>query len=469
MPQLLRVNPIFHTDSYKLTHWWQYPPDTLHVYSHLMSRGGFFQHTLFFGLQYILKSKLCGNVFTMADVEDARRKAAVHFGNDKVFNYAGWRRLHEKHGGMLPLRIRAVEEGKVVPVKNCLMTIENTDPEFPWLTNWAETILLQVWYPITVGTLSFEIRQAIGADLVRTGTPSLVDVKLQDFGCRGVSSMETAAVGGAAHLVNFLGTDTLPATEMLDQFYAGGMAGFSIPAMEHSTVTSWGELHEEEAYLNMLEKSPDGLVACVVDSYDMHNAVDVIFGKHLREVVLRRNGTVVLRPDSGEPTAMLEDIFNSAAENFGFTANEKGWKVLPPQVRAIQGDGVNYQNILRINSHLTRAGWSMDNWGYGMGGALLQQQNRDTMRFAIKCSAVNRGGKWSHVYKTTKSDPGKASRGGRFNLFEEPRWATTESADGNEAEYGNILRTVFLDGELKRETTLDAVRAAARSYDRFGE
>ena len=468
-PQVLKVNPILRTDSYKLSQWNQIPPDTKFMYSHLMSRGGFWKHTMFSGLQYILKTYFCGKVFNMDDVEDARKKAYLHFNNDNVFNHKGWTRLYEKHGGMLPLRFQAPPEGKVIPIKNCLMTIQNTDDEFAWLTDWAETIALHVWYPITVGTLSFEIRQAIGKDLVKTGTPSLIDYKCHDFGYRGVSSVETAAIGGAAHLMNFLGTDTLAAIELLDQYYGCPMAGYSIPAMEHSTVTSWrqgDDSHEEDSYCNMLDKYPDGLAACVVDSYDTHYAVDTIMGKHMRERILRRNGTVVQRPDSGEPVIVLEDIFNADAENFGFDTNVKGYRVLPPQIRVIQGDGVNYQNILRINSELTRKGWSMDNWGYGMGGALLQQQNRDTMRFAIKCSAINRSGVWSNVWKKPKTDSTKDSRGGRFNLFEEPAWVTTES-NGDEMEFGNILHTVSLDGVLKKEYTRDEVWEMARGYDRY--
>lgn len=468
MPQSIRYNPLLETDSYKLSHWWQYPPDTRKVYSYLTSRGGFWKHTLFQGLQYILKSNFVGKVFTKADIDEARAVSAAHFGTDEVFNYKGWTRLLEKHGGKLPLRIRAVAEGTVVQTHNALMTIENTDDEFPWLTNWAETVLLQVWYPITVATLSFEIKQAIGKDLVRTGDPGLLPFKLHDFGYRGVSSRETAAIGGAAHLVNFLGTDTLAAVTMLQQFYgAKEMPGFSIAAMEHSTVTSWGQEHEAAAYRNQLRKSPTPVVACVVDSYDTHNAVENIFGGELREEILRRNGTVVLRPDSGDPTVVIEDIFNSVADKFGYEANAKGWKVLPKQIRVIQGDGVNYQNILRINSHLIRNGWSMDNWGYGMGGALLQQQNRDTMRFAIKCSAIDRGGVWHNVYKNPKTDLTKASMGGRFCLFDHGggRYHTVETTE--EDAYTNLLKTVFLDGELVKEFTLDEVRAKAATYDRF--
>jgi nicotinamide phosphoribosyltransferase len=471
MPQRLRLNPIWKSDSYKLDHWSQYPPDTWHIYSHLMARGGFFRHTMFFGLQGILKENFIGEVFNKADIDEARMLSYQHFGDDKIFNYDGWTRLLEKHGGKLPLCIRAVAEGTVVPNRNVLMTIENTDKEFPWLTNWAETILLQTWYPISVATLSFEIKQAIGKDLVRTGNPDLLPFKLHDFGFRGVSSPQTAAIGGAAHLVNFKGTDTLAAIQYLQQFYgASEMPAFSIPAMEHSTVTSWGKDHEVDAYRNMMRRHPKGLLACVVDSYDTHHAVANLFGGELRENVLRRDGTVVLRPDSGDPTVVLEDIFNQVAEKFGFETNSKGYKVLPAQVRAIQGDGVNYQNILRINSHLTRASWSMDNWGYGMGGALLQQLNRDTFRMAIKCSAINRNGDWQPVFKDPKTDPSKASIGGRLSLVD-------RSVDGNgdfvtvsePSAYGNVLQTVFEDGELKIETNLEDVRERAADFDRYVE
>ena len=472
MARPLNLNPILRTDSYKLSHWFQYPSNTTHVYSYLMSRGGFWKHTMFAMLQYILKAYFEGAVFEYKDIVEAAETSMLHFGSGSVFNYEGWTRLLEKHHGKLPLRIRAVPEGMVVPVRHPLMTIENTDPEFPWLTNWAETLLLKVWYPITVATLSFEIKQAIGRDLVRTGNPDLLPFKLHDFGYRGVSSEETAAIGGAAHLVNFQGTDTMAALSLLWQYYDAPMAGYSIPAMEHSTVTAWGEEHEREAYENMLDHCPTGLVACVIDSYDPHRAVEEIFGGTLREKILRRDGTVILRPDSGDPCVILEDIFNTVADRFGFETNSKGWKVLPQQVRVIQGDGVNYQNILRINSHLIRAGWSMDNWGYGMGGALLQQQNRDTMRFAIKCSAIKRDGTWEEVHKTTVADPSKASIGGRFDLLRSPDgdFETTQSDDWddrNASGWTNVLDTVFEDGVIKKVHSLEDIRKRAAGYDRY--
>ena len=470
----MQQNLLLQTDSYKLTHFRQYPKGTQFVYSYLESRGGFFNETLFFGLQYYLKSYLQGKVFDRSDIEEAKDFAAHHFGNGYCFNAEGWYKLYHKHGGTLPIRIRAVPEGTVVPVSNVLCTVENTDEEFPWLTNYLETLLLKVWYPITVATLSRAIKQVIGKALARTGDPGLLPFKLHDFGYRGVSSEETAAIGGAAHLVNFMGTDTIAAIRLLQQYYgATTMPGFSIPASEHSTITSWGKEHEVDAYQNMLEQYPDGLVACVSDSYDIHNACAQLWGTELRDKVMQRNGTLVIRPDSGDPVVVLEDIFNVLEQKFGLdetATSKKGYRVLAPCVRVIQGDGVNYHTIQNMISQLTRKGWSMDNFAFGMGGALLQQLNRDTQRFAFKCSAVNIDGTWHDVFKDPKTDASKASKRGRLSLV-------GRSTDGNgdfttvsdPGCYGNVLETVFENGEVLKTFGLDGIRERAAQFDNFNE
>jgi nicotinamide phosphoribosyltransferase len=467
--QPLRFNPILNTDSYKLTHWWQYPPNTRFIYSYVCSRGGFFDHAELAGLQYIVKSNFAGKVFTLEDVEEAHRFAERHFGrSSKIFNYEGWKSLHAKYKGMLPLRIRALKEGSVAGEQNALVTIENTDPEFYWLTNWAETVLLQVWYPTTVATLSRAIKQIIGEALVRTGDPSLLPYKLHDFGFRGVSSRESAAIGGAAHLFNFLGTDNLAAIELLQQYYAADMPGVSIPASEHSTMTAWGKDHEVDAFENVLNNIPDGMVACVSDSYDIFNAVRNLWGGKLHDKVMHRNGTLVIRPDSGDPVGVLEEIFKIAADKFGYEVNRKGWKVIAPQVRFIQGDGVNYYTIQNMISQLTRKGWSMDNWSFGMGGALLQQINRDTLKFALKCSAIDIAGKWHDVYKRPVTDPGKDSRAGRFIVQKEGREFVTEKIDeGKPVTAGDQLETVLENGVLHREQSLEEIRKIAASYDEY--
>merc|ERR1712151_1393474 len=195
--------------------------------------------------------------------------------------------------------------GTVLPYKNVLFTMENTDPKCFWLTNYLETLLVQVWYPTTVCTQSREQKKIIKTWMTKTGCTEQVDggahlFKLHDFGFRGVSSVESAALGGAAHLVNFRGTDTLAALMMVNDCYGSECAGFSIPASEHSTITSWGKEREVMAFKNMLEQYPTGLVACVSDSYNIYDACEKLWGDKLKAEIENRDGTLIVRPDSGE-------------------------------------------------------------------------------------------------------------------------------------------------------------------------
>jgi nicotinamide phosphoribosyltransferase len=183
---------------------------------------------------------------------------------------------------------------------------------------------------------------------------------------------------------------------------------------------------------------------------------------------MHRNGTLVIRPDSGEAVTVLEELFNIAAEKFGYLVNRKGWKVLSPQVRFIQGDGVNYHTIQNMIFQLTRKGWSMDNWSFGMGGALLQQVNRDTLRFALKCSAIDINGEWHDVYKQPITDPGKDSRAGRFVLLKDgDEFVTVKQEAGRPIPGTDQLETVLENGVLRREQTLDEIRAIASGYDAY--
>jgi len=459
------MNFLLKTDSYKFTHWKQYPSKTTGIYSYLESRGGMFPNTVFFGLQYYLKTYLEGPRFTQADVAQADQFCRQHLGSP-LFNREGWTKLYEKHRGVMPIRIKAVSEGTVVPLHNVLVTIENTDPEFPWLTNYLETLLLKVWYPTTVATLSREIKKIIGGFLERTGDPSLLPFKLHDFGYRGVSSEETAAIGGAAHLVNFLGTDTVAGILLLQDCYGEkGMPGFSIPASEHSTITAWGKEHELDAYRNMLQAYPTGLVACVSDSYDVYNACEKLWGELLKPDIIHRNGTLVIRPDSGDPVPVLTKVFEILGEKFGYETNSKGYRVLPPCVRVIQGDGVNMFTIQNMLYQLSKfSGWSADNLAFGMGGALLQQLNRDTQKFAFKCSAAHINGNWRPVYKDPVTDPGKNSKHGRLLLVEpDPgQFHTIENVQGTELDHEDRLVTVFEHGNVLVNFDLECIRARAQ-------
>ena len=197
------------TDSYKATHWKQYPKGTTKVYSYLESRCGKFDNTMFYGLQYFIKHYLSGQVVTEEKITQAKKLWDVHLGPG-LFNEEGWRHILENHNGHLPVRIKAVPEGTVVKTGNVLVTVENTDPEVPWLTNFLESILLQVWYPITVGTLSREVKKNLINYLQKTTTYNpeeingIVSFMLHDFGFRGVSSVESSGLGGSSHIINFM-------------------------------------------------------------------------------------------------------------------------------------------------------------------------------------------------------------------------------------------------------------------------
>jgi nicotinamide phosphoribosyltransferase len=444
------------SDSYKVSHWKQYPAGTSRVYSYFEPRtGAKFDKTVFFGLQYFLMEYLEGQVVTKEKIDEAEELFNAHFGG-KVFYRQGWERILNKFGGRLPIEIKACPEGTVVDSSNVLITVENTDPESFWLTNYLETLLVQVWYPCTVATQSRAMKNVLNSYLEKTGDPSLINFKLHDFGFRGVTCPEQAAIGGAAHLVNFMGTDTVPGLVLAKRFYNEPMAGFSIPASEHSTITSWLKDHEIDACRNMLEQYPEGLVACVSDSYDIFNCCANIWGGVLKEQILARNGTLVVRPDSGNPPEIVNKVLDILGEKFGYTINEKKYKVLDPHVRVIQGDGIDFAMLDLILSEMEKNGWSADNIAFGSGGGLLQKLNRDTQRFAFKCSSAQVGSTERDVFKQPITDSGKKSKSGRLKLVNDSgNLITVSSSDSRD----DILETVFRDGQILNLQTFSQIRS----------
>lgn len=464
-------NLLLNTDSYKASHWLQYPAGTDATFFYVESRGGVHDRTVFFGLQAILKEYLSKPI-THADVDDARDLFAAH---GEPFNEAGWRDIVDRLGGHLPIRIRAVPEGSVVPTHHALMTIESTDPAAFWVPSYLETMLLRIWYPITVATISWHAKQTIRQFLERTSDDPAgqLPFKLHDFGARGVSSLESAAIGGAAHLVNFMGTDTVSGLLLARAHYHAPMAGFSIPAAEHSTITSWGRERELDAYRNMLKQfaRPGSIVAVVSDSYDIYHAIREHWGKALRDEIIASGATLVVRPDSGDPVAVVHQCLELLDEAFGHTVNSKGYKVLN-HVRVIQGDGINPTSLRAILERITSDGYATDNLAFGMGGALLQQLNRDTQKFALKCSAARVDGHWIDVYKDPITDKGKQSKRGRMTLLRHREYGSyrtvplpPEAASLADVEmpagFDDAMVTVWEDGRLLRDWTFAEVRANA--------
>lgn len=450
------------TDAYKVGMWQQYPAGTEFVYSYIESRGGKYAETEFLGVQALAQ-------YLAIPITQKQLNFAVKFWEKcgEPFNRAGWQHILDEHEGLLPIRLRAAREGLLIPTKSVLATLENTDPKVPWLTTWVETPALRaVWYPTTVGTLSWSIKQFILSYLEKSGDPSTIAFKLHDFGARGVSSLESAGIGGAAHLVNFMGTDTMSGVLHIMDTYGGDVCGFSIPASEHSTITSWGRENEVEAYRNMVQKfgRPGSTLAVVSDSYDIYNACK-LWGTELKDEVIASGATVVIRPDSGDPVEVLPKMMAILEHYYGAPRNAKGYKVLN-NVRILWGDGINQQSLETIMRVMVDFhGYSADNFAFGMGGGLLQQLDRDTLKFAMKCSAIGisvpdgRGlssMEWRDVFKDPITDPGKASKKGRVTLFKD---TNGEYYSGVEDWQEDELETYLENGVIGFTQTFEQVRA----------
>lgn len=462
------------TDAYKVSMWKQYPAGTEYVYSYIESRGGKYSETEFLGVQAL--AKYLATPITQEQIDYADR---VWTACGEPFNRAGWQYILDVHNGRLPLRIRAAREGLVIPTKNVLCTIENTDPSCYWLTTWVETAALRaIWYPTTVGTMSWSIKQFILNYLDKSGDPSTIDFKLHDFGARGVSSLDSAGIGGAAHLVNFMGTDTMSGVLHVMDTYGGDVCGFSIPAAEHSTITSWGREHEVDAYRNMVKQfgTKDAILAVVSDSYDIYAACKM-WGTILKDDVIASGATVVIRPDSGDPVEVLPKMMAILEHYYGAPKNVKGYKVLN-NIRVLWGDGINQQSLETImRTMVDFHGYSADNFAFGMGGGLLQQLDRDTLKFAMKCSAIGIRGEqditnphgritWRNVFKDPITDSGKTSKKGRVTLFESGGEYVTDIDEklpkhwtDRGTDWKDCMETYFEDGDIGFTQTFDQVRA----------
>ena len=499
----LDYNILLDTDSYKASHYLQYPPNTNYVFSYIEARGSIlkpsstvieslkpymsedqlakwisdntsvpFMYTVFFGIQPILLAYL-DTTITHEMVDYAEKEWLAH---GEPFNREGWEYIVNELGGKLPLHIRSVKEGTVMPLRNALITVVNTDPKCHWLTSYIEPMLLRIWYGITVATLSWTIKQIIAGFMRKScDTMDGLAFKLHDFGSRGVSSLESAGIGGAAHLVNFLGTDTMVGIQHLRKYYnTFDMPGFSIPAGEHSSFTSWGKDNEANAYRNMIVQfgKPGALFACVSDSYDIFNATDNIWGKELKDELIASGATCVVRPDSGTPKDIVLKVVQLLDKNFGSTVNSKGYKVLHPSVRVIQGDGINLETVSEIYANLLAHGYSADNVALGMGGGLLQMINRDTLQFAMKTCAAEINGIWVDVYKDPITDQGKRSKRGRQMLVtdKDGNYHTIPVDKLNTPEVLKLgpledaMVDVYLNGEVLVDDNVAGIRARSNIH-----
>lgn len=455
-------NLITSTDSYKVSHWQQFPVNMTSTSYYIESRS---EGVMLKAAGFNYLAKLLSQKITREQVEEANEMMRLHFGRD-LFNYAEWMMIANL--GYFPVRMVAVPEGTVIPSKHTMCVLEPTCERFSWLPGWLETTALRaVWYATSVATKSWECKKVLEKYLTQTSDLTgseydfVLSTRLHDFGARGSSSSESASIAGLAHLYNFQGTDTIEALVLAKTLFGVDCAGISIPAREHSTTIVYK--NEDDAYLNSIEQYGTGAYACVMDSSDYKLAVLRVC-KQYAEKIKEMGGCFVFRPDSGYMVDNIMYTLDLLAKYFGYTVNSKGFKVLSPHCRIIQGDGIEKpEDIEKVLAMMTRNGYSTENIAFGMGGGLHQRINRDTYKFAMKLSYIEemdfdtgdvsgRG-----VSKCPKGSEWKASKSGKRRLVK--IGGEFHDIDVNKGHVGELwMKTYYEDGVVYPDT-LEQIRS----------
>lgn len=386
------------------------------------------------------------------------------------------RSLHQL--GYLPLSIKSLPEGTLVPVRVPMLTVENTNPEFFWVTNYIETLMsTELWQPATSATLAFEYKKLLTQYAKETGGDTgFVGFQAHDFSMRGLSSLQSGISSGMGHLLSFVGTDTIPAILGHEEFYGANiekeLVGTSIPATEHSIQCAYG--NDEEYITDIItNKNPTGFVSVVSDGYDFWNVVGNILPK-LKGKIMTRDGKLVIRPDSGDPVKIVtgdptadnefarKGLIQCLWDTFGGTVNAKGFKELDSHIGAIYGDSITLKRAKQIVSNLKDQGFCSTNIVFGVGSFTYQFNTRDTFGFAMKATSVTINGDEKMIFKDPKTGDGvKKSQKGRVAVVTDMNTNSLTFVDGlfsDQIYEDNMLTEIFRNGKLLKETTLAEIR-----------
>lgn len=452
-------NPLLATDVYKIGHMEQYIAGTNKVYSYLTARSDkHFSQVKFFGLKYYIQE------YISAKLEPWMADEFIYYA-EKILGKISDEIKSKVHSlcdlGYFPLEIKSVKEGEVYPVRNVLLTITNTLPEFYWVVGFIESVILKLWFPITVASCSYKYKllseQYAKETVDDRNIQSVVEFSVHDFGYRGDTSEESAILSGGAHLLNFKGSDTIPAYKFMDTYYPEMKAEmYSVPASEHSVMCSFGRDNEFAAFENMLNLYPTGIVSIVSDTYDIYKVVTE-FLPRLKNKILSREGKVVIRPDSGNPEHIIcgdpvaiigspqcKGVVRLLDEEFGHTINSKGYKVLNEKVGLIYGDGMFYERYERTLNTLKQMGYASSNLVIGIGG-ILRYHSRDTLGFALKATYIEVYGESKEIEKDPITDQKKKSHKGLLSLKRDldGSYRTFDQCTWQE-EKESILETVYI-------------------------
>ncbi len=483
------MNPLLYTDGYKVDHRRQYPNGTTMVYSNWtprQSRIKGVEDVVFFGLQYFIKKYMI-EAF-QKDFFDKPKEEVITAYSRRINNYLGPNNVVTEHIaalhdlGYLPIVIKAIPEGNTVPLRTPMFTLSNTKPEFFWLTNYFETILsTTVWLPCTAATIAKQYRNLLDKYAAETSTmPELVDWQGHDFSMRGMAGLEAAMLSGAGHLLSFTGTDTIPAIDFLEQYYNADaekeLIGGSVAATEHSVMCMGTDVGEQNTFERLItEIYPSGIVSIVSDTWDLWRVLTEYL-PNLKETILARDGKVVIRPDSGDPVNIICGDPNATTEReqkgviellweiFGGKENGKGYKELDSHIGAIYGDSITLERAAQICERLKQKGFASTNVVLGIGSFTYQYNTRDTFGFAMKATYGEVNGEGRAIYKDPITDDGtKRSAKGLIAIEEEDGIYKMIDEATKEQEQNGCLQTVYEDGKLIINDSLDTIRKRIRN------
>ncbi|GAO43194.1 nicotinate phosphoribosyltransferase [Flavihumibacter petaseus] len=495
----MRITPLLLKDGYKVGHKFQYPDGTTLVYSNLTprkSRNKEISEIVFFGLQYFIKEYLQRqfhegffNLPKEAAIRTYQRRIDNYLGKDSItFDHIA--ALHDL--GYLPLEIKAIPEGTLVPMRVPVLTIRNTHPDFFWLTNMLETVMSAIlWKPCTSATTAFQYlctfhryaAETVGADT------SFIPWQGHDFSFRGMSGIEDAVMSGAAHLLSFTGTDTIPAIDFLEEYYQANsdeeLVGGSVAATEHSVMCMGTQTDELATFRRLIDKVyPTGIVSIVSDTWDFWQVI-TDFLPALKNEILARNGKVVIRPDSGDPVKIIVGDPSAPAgspahkgaiacmwETFGGTITSQGYKLLDPHIGLIYGDSITLERQQDILEGLKQNGFASYNVVLGIGSFTYEYVTRDSYGFAMKATYGEVNGEGREIFKDPKTDDGtKKSAKGLMQVYRNEETGKLELKDqcSWEEEAQGELVTVYRDGKLIVDFSLADIRQRVIGQAAFSE
>ena len=476
------MNPLLLTDGYKLGHKEQYPQGTTKVYSNWTPRKSRIEgidEVVFFGLQYFIKEYLIKQ-FDTAFFQQPKTSVTTEY-KRYVDQYLGVdydvKHIEDLHDlGYLPIEIKALPEGSIVPIRVPMFTIVNTKPEFFWLTNYIETLISNIiWQPCTSATIALEYLKILKQFALETDKDNIDFVQWQghDFSMRGMSGTESAILSGMGHALAFSGSDTLMISKTLEEYYNADIFKEvvigSVNATEHSVMCAGSKDDEIETFKRLLKTYPNGILSVVSDTWDLWKVLTQYLPE-LKEEILNRDGKLVIRPDSGDPVAILcgcdhenaiisKGVIELLWDEFGGYVNEQGYKVLNPKIGAIYGDSITLERAQQICERLKQKGFATTNVVLGIGSFTYQYNTRDTFGFAMKATYVEINGEGRAIFKDPITDDGtKKSAKGLIQLKRENSTIVLKDECTIAEEQEGILKTVFKNGKLIRETSLKEVR-----------